>query len=404
MLRTSLAIAVVWLFVSTPASAVGPEPVLLWPEGAPGAQGTETADCPSIRIYPAEPSIATGAAVVVCPGGGYGILAYDHEGHQVAKWFNRIGVTGIVLQYRLGPKYHHPAPLNDAQRAIRYLRAHAAEMGVDKNRIGVMGFSAGGHLASTVSTHYDRGAADAVDPIERESCRPDFAVLCYPVISIKSEFGHKGSLRNLLGDDPAPELVESLSNETQVTADTPPTFIFHTAEDPGVPVQNALVYYDALVRNRVKSELHVYQDGPHGVGLAQGDPTLATWTDRLHDWLRGNGFLSATARTGVKGTIQLNGQPLRWGMVALVPEANSEESSPLPVGFGLVSNGNFEIPASRGAAVGRNRLQVLDFGNVVAHPTLEDARFLTGEARNSSLVVEVVEGENTLAFELQAAE
>ena len=187
----------------------------------------------------------------------------------MARWLNSIGVSAAVLKYRLGPKYRHPAPLHDAQRAIRYVRSHAAEWKIAPNRIGVMGFSAGGHLASTASTHFDDGSPDAADPIERESCRPDFSVLCYPVISFTAPFAHRGSVRNLLGENPDPQLLHALSNETKVNARTKTrTFLFHTAEDTGVSAQNSLAYYQALLEHKIPAELHVYQNGPHGVGLA----------------------------------------------------------------------------------------------------------------------------------------
>jgi acetyl esterase/lipase len=398
MLRL-LAICLVWPGLA--AADVGPEPILLWPAGAPGAQGAEPVDQPSIRIYPAAAKTATGAAVLICPGGGYGALAFDHEGHQVAQWLNSIGVTGAVLKYRLGPKYHHPAPLNDAQRGLRYLRANAERLQIDPQRIGVMGFSAGGHLASTLSTHYDAGDPGAADPIDRVGCRPDFSILAYPVISLGSDFGHKGSLRNLLGENPDPELVKSLSNETQVTDQTPPTFLFHTAEDPGVPVQNALVYYDALVRHGVKSELHVYQNGPHGVGLAPGDPVLATWKDRLHDWLRGNGILTTSARAAVKGTVRLGGEPLRWGMIAFYPDRGGNESAEaaLPIASAMVSRGNFSVPAWRGPPLGKCRVQVVTLGDVQPLPTIEKARELV--RLNAGIVVEVTADANTFDLELQ---
>ncbi|MFV0443418.1 MAG: alpha/beta hydrolase [Planctomycetaceae bacterium] len=384
------------------AAEVGPDPILLWPNGAPGAQGTEDPDKPAIRIYPAPADNNTGAAVLVCPGGGYGVLAYDHEGHQVAKWLNSIGVNAAVLQYRLAPKYHHPSPLNDAQRGLRYLRAHAVKLGIDPHRIGVMGFSAGGHLASTLSTHYDAGQPDAQDEIDRVSCRPDFSILCYPVISLGSDFGHKGSLRNLLGDNPDPELVNSLTNETQVTADTPPTFIFHTAEDPGVKVQNALVYYSALMEKGVKAELHVYQNGPHGVGLAPGDPVLSTWKERLHDWLKTNGFLTSGPRAALSGEVKQNGEPIRWGMIAFYPIRDGKETaeSREPVAFAMVSRGKFHIPADRGAPLGPCRVQVVTLGDVQPLPTIENSRELV--LVNSGVTVNVVEGKNELQLELPA--
>ncbi|MCA9054353.1 MAG: alpha/beta hydrolase [Planctomycetaceae bacterium] len=401
-MRYLLTVAVVFQS-SLLLAEVGPEPILLWPDGAPGAMGADEIDRPSLRIYPAPEVTATGAAVLICPGGGYGALAYDHEGHQVAKWLNSIGVTGAVLRYRLGPKYHHPAPLNDAQRGLRYLRANAASLGIDPQRIGVMGFSAGGHLASTLSTHFntDEEDLDATDPIDDVSCRPDFAILAYPVISIGSEFGHKGSLRNLLGDDPDPELVQSLTNETQVTSETPPTFIFHTAEDPGVKVQNALVYYTALIEHGVKAELHVYQNGPHGVGLAPGDPVLGTWKERLQDWLRTNGFLARTERAGVSGEIQLDGEPLRWGMVALYPDRSDERSEQtLPIAFAMVARGKFSIPEWRGPAVGTCRVQVVTLGDVQPRPTLENSRPLVTVGQEVRL--QVAAGANEFSLNLMS--
>jgi len=215
--------------------AAEPQTIVLWPEGAPGAVGNEDADRPTLTVYlpPAERAVPTG--VVVCPGGGYAKLAMDHEGRQVAEWLNSLGVAAFVLKYRLGPRYRHPAPLEDAKRALRLVRSRAGEFRIAPDRIGVWGFSAGGHLASTLATHFDAGNPAAADPIERVSCRPDFAILAYPVISFASEYAHKGSRRNLLGDNPDPALVENLSNEKQVTAQTPPTFLFHTNEDQGVP-------------------------------------------------------------------------------------------------------------------------------------------------------------------------
>jgi acetyl esterase/lipase len=272
-------------------AAEEPRTQLLWPEGAPGAVGSQDADKPSLTIYLPAAGKSNGTAVVVCPGGGYGGLATLHEGRQVAYWYNSFGVTAFVLKYRVAPRYHHPAPLTDAQRALRWVRWHAAEFGVAPNRIGIMGFSAGGHLASTAGTHYDKGNPTAADPIERASCRPDFLVLCYPVISLTTEYTHRGSLRNLLGDNPDPKLVESLSSERQVTADTPPTFLFHTSSDTGVPSQNSVLFYLALREKGVPAEMHIYERGPHGVGLAPFEPVLSTWSDRLKDWMKQRGLL-----------------------------------------------------------------------------------------------------------------
>jgi len=269
-----------------------PKPELLWPGGAPGALGTADSDKPSLTPYLVPEGRGTGAAIVVCPGGGYQALALDHEGAQVARWLNSIGVAAFVLQYRLGPRYHHPIELGDAQRAIRTVRARAARYRVLPDRVGIMGFSAGGHLASTAATHFDTGNPDASDVIDRVSSRPDFAVLAYPVISFTTPFTHRGSRDNLLGPNPDPKLVESLSNELQVTPQTPPTFLFHTTTDSVVPVENSVLFYLALRKAGVPAEMHIYERGPHGVGLAATDEALSSWPARLADWLRVRGLLN----------------------------------------------------------------------------------------------------------------
>ena len=269
-----------------------PKAELLWPAGAPGALGAQPEDQPSLTPFVLPKGSGSGTAVVICPGGGYQNLSMDKEGYAVAKWLNGLGVSGFVLKYRLGPRYHHPIELGDAQRAIRTVRSHAAEYGLQADRIGIMGFSAGGHLASTAGTHFDAGDASATDAIDRASSRPDFLVLCYPVISFGT-FAHVGSRRNLLGDNPDPKVVENLSNELQVTKDTPPTFLFHTTTDATVPVENSVMFYSALRKAGVPAELHIYERGPHGGGLAPTDPVLSTWPARLADWLKINGWLTA---------------------------------------------------------------------------------------------------------------
>jgi acetyl esterase/lipase len=266
-------------------AADAPKVELLWPKGAPGAVGTEEADKPSLTVFQPPADKANGTAVVICPGGGYGFLAKDHEGKQVAEWFNQRGVTAFMLLYRIAPRYRHPAPLQDAQRAIRTVRARAKEWNIDPKRIGIMGFSAGGHLASTAGTHFDDGKTDADDPIEKVSCRPDFLVLCYPVITFDAPYAHMGSRNNLLGKDQEAKLVESLCNDKQVTDKTPPTFLFHTDADKGVVPENSILFYMALRKAKVPAELHIYEKGNHGVGLAAKDPILSTWADRLNGWL-----------------------------------------------------------------------------------------------------------------------
>ena len=258
---------------------------LLWPAGAPGAVGSDAVDQPKITPY-LVPEPRNGAAVIVIPGGGYAVVAADHEGKAVAEWLNTLGVSAFVLQYRLGPRYHHPAPMQDVQRAIRIVRSRAAEWQLDPTRIGVLGFSAGGHLAATAATHFDAGVETAANPIDRASSRPDFAILAYPVITMRPPFAHAGSRTNLLGTAPSRRMVDSLSNERQVTSRTPPTFIFHTADDNAVPVENAELFADALRRAHVPVELHVFEHGAHGVGLAPNDPVLSQWPVLAAAWMR----------------------------------------------------------------------------------------------------------------------
>jgi len=268
-----------------------PQTILLWPSGAPGALGQEDRDKPAITIYMPPNTTGPLTAVIIAPGGSYTRLSMNLEGRAPANYLNTLGIAAFVLRYRLGPAYHHPIELGDMQRAIRTVRSRAAEWHIAPDRIGVMGFSAGGHLASSASTHFDEGRADAPDPIDRVGSRPDFAVLGYPVISFVEPFTHQGSKTNLLGEHPDPALARSLSSETQVTAMTPPAFIYHTTADTVVPVENAVAYFLALRKAGVPAEMHVFKNGPHGTGLAQQDPALAEWPRLLANWLRVSGFL-----------------------------------------------------------------------------------------------------------------
>jgi acetyl esterase/lipase len=269
-----------------------PQTILLWESGAPGGLGQSDDDKPTLTVYrPWGPNLS-GTSVIVAPGGGYGFLAANHEGRQVANWFNAMGVTAFVLKYRLGPRYHHPIELGDAQRAIRLVRSRAKEFEVSPDRIGMMGFSAGGHLASTAATHFDSGKPEAADPIDQASSRPDFVILGYPVITFEAPYAHSGSAKNLLGDNPDPKLVQELSNELHVTPQTPPTFLFTTSEDNVVPAENSVNFYLALHKAGVPAEIHVFEKGPHGVGLDLGNPTLGEWPVLLANWLRERGLLT----------------------------------------------------------------------------------------------------------------
>jgi acetyl esterase/lipase len=270
-----------------------PRPAIdLWPQGAPGALGTAPEDTPQITPYVPDRVDPRRPAVVICPGGGYRNLSMEKEGSKVAEFLNGLGVTAFVLRYRLGPRYRHPIQLGDARRALRIVRARATEFGVQRDRVGLMGFSAGGHLTATVSTHVDRGDPQAADPVDRENARPDFAILAYPVITLAETWLHRGSRNMLLSPEQQhPDILGDLSNERQVTADTPPTFLFHTDADTGVPAENSVSYYLALRRAKVPAELHIYEPGPHGVGLGGTDPALITWPDRLAGWLRTRGLL-----------------------------------------------------------------------------------------------------------------
>jgi len=268
-----------------------PTPIPLWPDGAPGALGASSNDIPTLTTYPTDVTNATGAAMVICPGGGYGFLA-SHEGHNYALWLNQHGVTCFVLKYRLGSQgYRHPAMLQDAARAVRWVRAHARDFNLDTHRVGIMGSSAGGHLAATLLTHFDEGDTNAADVVERESSRPDLGVLCYAVISL-GEFTHQGSRNNLLGTNAPPELVRLLSNELQVTTNTPPCFLWTTFEDKAVPMENTLMFAEALRKNHVPFALHVYEKGGHGMGLKDKAPFAHPhpWAADCLFWLRERKF------------------------------------------------------------------------------------------------------------------
>ncbi len=266
-----------------------PETIRLWPGTPSYGEGVQPTQDPTLTLYPVPNARGL---VVVCPGGGYQGLA-DHEGGPVAEWLNAIGISAIVLKYRVSP-YRHPAPLADASRAIRHARSLAAEWGHSPNRIGILGFSAGGHLAASAGTLFGLGHSAAQDPLDRLPSRPDAMILCYPVITFE-EHRHHGSMVNLLGaEDPATEKRRHLSIEQQVSRTTPPAFIWFTDDDAAVPVENGLLMAGALSRHRIPFEFHVFEHGRHGLGLvanaADADLTARAWTGLCEAWLRKQGF------------------------------------------------------------------------------------------------------------------
>ena len=273
-----------------------PAPINLWDDKIPGPVSKEATNVPTLTIQLAPKEVANGCAVVVCPGGGYSGRATGHEGKDIAEWLNARGVHAFVLKYRtVGeskiPAPREPGPMLDVQRAIRSVRANAKKYGVDPQRIGVWGFSAGGHLASTAATHFDDGKPESADPVEKVSCRPDFAILAYPVITMGDKT-HGGSRNTLLGGKPDPKLVEFYSNEKQVTAKTPPTFLFHTVEDKAVPIENSRLFKEACQKAGVSVELVEYEKGQHGVGLGLNSKLpLAEWPTKLEEWMKKRGLL-----------------------------------------------------------------------------------------------------------------
>ncbi len=387
------------LFLTAIAHAE-PAKVRLWPEGAPGAKGDTDKDQPFINVWPAAKEKANGAAFVVCPGGGYGGLAADHEGIQVAKWFNGLGVSAFVLHYRLGTSgYHFPTQLIDVQRAIRHVRANAQQYGIDPNRIGIIGFSAGGHLTSMAATMFDEKPAGMTnDAVDQVSARPDVAAPTYPVISMIQDFGHKGSRKNLLGPNDNDELAKHVSTETRVTTNTPPIFIFHTDEDTVVPAENPVALYLACRKHKVPAELHIYQPGPHGVGLYLGDPVLGTWSGHLRDWLRNQGFLKPVKRTAINGKVTINGTPVSWGSVIFTPEDPSA-----PVACARVMRGSFKLDEKTGPIIGKVKLTVSYSAADVPGLESADGTVTTKEQKPGAGGWSLEIGENAKSLELQVS-
>ncbi len=371
-----------------------PVKVKLWPEGAPGAKADTDKDQPFINVWPAAKEKANGAAFVVCPGGGYGGLAADHEGVQVAKWFNGIGVSAFVLHYRLGTSgYHFPTQLIDVQRAIRHVRANAKQYGIDPERIGIIGFSAGGHLTSMAATMFDEKPAGMTnDAVDQVSARATVAAPTYPVISMIEDYGHKGSRKNLLGPNDNDELAKHTSTELRVTANTPPIFIFHTDDDTVVPAENPVAFYLACRKHKVPAELHIYKPGPHGVGLYLGDPVLGTWSGHLRDWLRNQGFLKPAKRTAINGKVTVKGTPVSWGSVIFTPEDPSA-----PVACARVMKGNFKLDEKSGPVVGKVTLTVSYSAADVSGLETADGTVTTKDEWS----FEVVEGAKNVVLEVK---
>ena len=322
-------------------SVLGDAAVLLWPDGAPGALGELDIDRPQVTVHLPPVAAATGAGVIVNPGGGYRILAADHEGLQVARWLNRRGIAAFVLRYRVGERYHSAVSLRDGLRAVRLVRHRAAEFGLAPDRLGMLGFSAGGHLAVAVGTQWDRGDGQAADPVERESSRPDFLVPVYAVTN--------GILRGRKADEYTPA-------DVNVNADTPPTFLVHTHEDAIVPATQSTLFYDALLRAGVQAELHIYGYGEHGTGIAPGDPDFRAWPTLLLNWLRRSGFLTGAARCGVSGRVTLDGAAMGMAWITFEP---LDENAPLArVRASKGDDGKFSIPPAHGVVPGPHRVTV----------------------------------------------
>lgn len=285
---------ILFLQLFTPAQAnpldQGTSRIPLWANGPPLATGSGEPDTPTITVWRAPSKNATRSAVIICPGGGYGGLATNHEGKDPAEYLTNLGIQAFILRYRHAPQYKHPVPLMDCQRAVRWVRAHAEKYQINPEKIGLWGFSAGGHLVSTASTQFTPADPGNPDLFERPTSRPNFAILCYPVISMESPTTHAGSRRNLLGENPDQALVKKLSNHLNVDSKTPPTFLFHTREDKAVILKNSELYADALKKAGVEHELVVFEKGPHGVGLGGSDPVLSQWPKKLERWLQSHAF------------------------------------------------------------------------------------------------------------------
>lgn len=338
----------------------------LWPRAAPRALGDLAVDRPQLTVHLPD-GAGLVAGVIVNPGGGYRILASDHEGLQVARWLNRCGIAAFVLRYRVGERYHSDVSLLDGLRAVRLVRHHATRFGIAENRIGMLGFSAGGHLAVAVGTRWDDGDPLAADPVQRESSRPDFLVPVYAVTN--------GIERGRKADEYTPA-------DVRVDASTPPAFLVHSHEDAIVPASQSTLFYEALRRAGVAAELHIYGFGEHGMGLAPGDPDFCAWPALLVNWLRRSGLLTTRPRCGVCGRVTLSGRAAGMAWVTFVPL--DDNAPPARARASRGEDGKFAIPASHGIVPGPHRVTVWHVSDQFPHTntgvyTLADAeRFEVG--------------------------
>ena len=366
------------ILLPTFAFADDPKQIRLWEGPAPGAKGEGPKHTPTLYVYPAPKKLSNGCAVVVLPGGGYYVHAIDHEGAQVAKRLNKAGVTAFVLTYRLKPNgYNEHDAFVDGQRAVRLLRSRAKSLGIDPKRIGVLGFSAGGHLASALGVNFDAGKADAEDIIERASSRPDFMVVCYTVPSPQDQ--RKG--RN--------------HGRKKVTKECPPAFLWTTRQDANRPVETAK-FYQMLHEAGVDAEMHIYGGwGPHGLGLAPAEPGVGTWSDLLETWLRRKAFLTDKERVSLYGTVMINGKPLHRGWVKLIPE-NAPGSPVVATYVTHRVNGKFTFSKDNGPVSGPHRVEVYRVAKeFLTVPNMDNVEVFTGirteiQARNNSpLLIEL---------------
>lgn len=345
----------------------------LWTGPAPGAEESGELDTPALSVHLPDPQLATGCGVLVCPGGGYRILASDHEGLQVARYLNRCGIAAFVLRYRLGPTYDTDLSHLDGQRAMRWIRSRAGEFGLDKTRIGMLGFSAGGHLTAAVGTKYDLGDPLSSGPVETESSRPDFLVLAYAVIN--------GVVRGKKAKDYYP-------TDTRVTSDTPPAFIMHTHGDSIVPANQSLLFYEALRQAGVQSELHVFGYGDHGLGLGVGDSDLFNWPALLVNWIRRCGFLTGKKRLRVSGKVSF-GQHIPGMMwITFIPE-----DSRAPIARAMVireTKGMYTIPQTEGPTPGPHRMQVTHLSENI--PFTGDGSYTLADSVQYEQAVEIKSG------------